>query len=55
MKKVCLYCGKEFKSTGRQKIFCCLNCGAYYRKDKYKIREQEALERARAILDESSI
>jgi len=55
MKKVCLYCGKEFKNTGKQKLFCCLICGAKYRKNKYKIRQQEALERARAILDELSV
>ena len=50
MKKYCLNCGIEFKSTNKHRVFCSEDCGGKYRKKQDKIRAQEALERARAIL-----
>ena len=50
MKKNCINCGIEFKSTNKHRVFCTEICGAKYRKNKNEIRAQKARERARAIL-----
>ena len=55
MKRKCPICSKDFVTLSSQKVYCTHECyikSRYIKDVEAKIRQQKALERARAILKE---